>query len=190
MDSYTTSMRSGRTAVTAALLGLTLFLPGCGGDETATAGEEKGASTAIAEGRSAAGESNPASAAASGVNAKASPPAKRCTRTLGEFLDSMESLGNTLAVGLAYGQYLDTVDRVRATYAGVEAEHLGLVCLGRVGTPAERALNVYIEAANEWGDCLATPSCDTEAVEPRLQREWERASNLLAEARTGLRTLG
>ena len=167
-------MRSGRTAAAAALLGLVLLLPGCGDDRTVTAGGGKRTETARA----------------STAKPRPSAAAKRCSRVLGEFLDSMESLGNTLAVGLAYDQYLDTVNRVRATYASVDADRLGIACLGRVATPAERALNVYIDTANEWGDCLATPSCDPQSIEPKLQRGWSRASNLLAEARTGLRTLG
>ncbi len=167
-------MRSSRTAAAAALLSLALILSGCGDDGTATAGGEKATSAA-----------SPKSAAAS--KPAISPAAKRCGRTLGDFLDSIESMANTLAVGLDYQQYLGTVNRVRSTYTGVEADRLGIVCLSQVAAPAEGALNVYIDAANEWGDCLATPSCDTDSIEPKLQREWEGASDLLAEARAGLR---
>jgi hypothetical protein len=108
---------------------------------------------------------------------------------LGDFLDSIESLGNTLAVGLDYEQYLGSVNRVRASYASVVAERLGLVCLSRVGAPAEAALNVYIDAANEWGNCLANASCDPDSIEPKLQREWGHASDQLARAQSGLRDL-
>jgi len=50
----------------------------------------------------------------------------------------------------------------------------------------ERALNSYLVAANAWGECLATASCELEAVEPRLQRQWARASDLLGSVQTGL----
>ena len=115
--------------------------------------------------------------------------ARRCGRLLGDFLDSMESLNNTLAVGLDYEGYLAAVNRVRATYARIEAERLPLACLARVAGPAERSLNFYIDAANTWGNCLATSACDSEAVEPKLQRKWEEASDLLSEAQSGLRDL-
>lgn len=101
----------------------------------------------------------------------------------------MESLNNTLAVGLGYDDYLGAVNHVRAAYAGVQADHLQIVCLGNVAGPAERALNVYIAAANTWGDCLATTSCDPESIEPELQHEWARASGLISSAQEGLRDL-
>jgi hypothetical protein len=161
-------MRSGPTA---ALLSLALILPGCGDDGTAAAGSGK-VSTNV-------------------TRTKASPSAaaKRCGAQLGDLLDSLESLGNTLAVGLDYEQYLGSVNGVRVSYAGVAADRLGIVCLSRVAAPAEGALNVYIDAANEWGNCLAASSCDPESIEPRLQREWERASEKLARAQGGLRDL-
>ncbi|MET0304923.1 MAG: hypothetical protein ABW196_01690 [Solirubrobacterales bacterium] len=163
-------MRSGPIAATAALVSLALILPGCGEEGTATAGGGK-------EGASATSAPPPAAA-------------KRCGAELGDFLDSIESLGNTLAVGLDYEQYLDSVNRVRASYASVTADRLGLVCLSRVAAPAEVALNTYIDAANVWGSCLASSSCDSESIEPELQREWERASNQVTQAQSGLRDLG
>jgi len=168
-------MRSGPIAATAALLSLALILPGCGDEGAATAnGGKESTSTTRSE------VSRPAGSPAA---------AKRCRRELGDFLDSIESLGNTLAVGLDYEQYLGSVNRVRASYSSVAAERLGIVCLSQVAAPAEGVLNVYIEAANEWGDCLASSSCDPESIEPKLQREWERASDQLAQARSGLRDL-
>lgn len=168
-------MRSGRIAATVALLSLALILPGCGDEGTATAGGRK--------------ESTSATRATASVPAATPSRVKRCARELGDFLDSIESLGNTLAVGLDYEQYLGSVNRVRASYANVAAERLGIVCLSRVAAPAEGALNVYIDAANQWGNCLARSSCDPDSIEPRLQREWERASGRLARARAGLRDL-
>jgi len=138
-------MRSGPIAAFAALLSLALILPGCGDEGTATAG----------------GGKEKTSATKSKASAPVATPnrVKRCGAELGDLLDSIESLGNTLAVGLDYEQYLGSVNRVRANYADVVADRLGLVCLSRVAAPAEAALNVYIGAANEWGDCLAS-SCD------------------------------
>lgn len=167
-------MRSGPIAVIAALLSLALVLPGCGDDGTATAGEGK----------------EPTSAPRTVPRAPSGSPAaaRRCRAALGDLLDSIESLDNALAVGLEYEQYLGSVKRVRASHANVAVERLGIVCLGRVAAPAERALNLYIDAANRWGDCLAS-SCETESIEPQLQREWERASAQIGRAQNGLRGL-
>jgi hypothetical protein len=148
------------------LLGLALILPACGDERTAAAGEER-----VTTSRQASA-------------------AKQCGRLLGGFLDSIESLTNIVAVGLDYDSYLGAVNHVRSTYADLPADRLPLVCLVRVGTPAENALNAYIDAANTWGDCLATTSCDLESVEPDLQREWQQASNFLSSAQRGLRGLG
>lgn len=179
-------MRSGPIAATAALLSLALILSACGEEGAATAGGGKGSGVTETEAREAAVTPSARARASKPVRSAA---AKRCGAVLGDFLDSIESLGNTLAVGLDYEQYLHSVNRVRASYASVAADRLGLVCLSRVAAPAEAALNLYIDAANEWGNCLATASCDPDSIEPKLQQEWERASNQLAQARGGLRDL-
>jgi hypothetical protein len=168
-------MRSGPIAATAALLSLALILLGCGDKGTATAGGGK--------------EDTSAPKTVASVPAGSPAAAKRCRGELGDFLDSIESLGNALAVGLDYEQYLGSVNRVRASYASVAADRLGIVCLSQVAAPAEEALNIYIGSANEWGNCLADASCKPTSIEPKLQREWERASDQLARARGGLRNL-
>jgi hypothetical protein len=183
-------MPPGPIAATAALLSLALILPGCGDDGTATAGGGKeGTSAARTEALAPAATPSTARRGASASKPATSAAAKRCGAQLADLLDSVESLGNTLAVGLDYEQYLGSVNRVRASYARIAADRLGIVCLSRVAAPAERALNIYIDAANEWGNCLATLSCDPESIEPKLQREWERASEKLARAQRGLRDL-
>lgn len=174
-------MSTRAAATLGVLLGLASILPACGNGGAASAGGDAGASAASTA-RTAPGKTSRA-------KRRVSLAAKRCRRQLGDLLDSIESLANTLAVGLDYDDYLATVNRVRAAYDEVPAERLSLACLGRVAGAAESALNSHIEAVNLWGDCLATSSCKTESVEPRLQRKWEAASERLAEARRGLRGL-
>jgi len=173
-------MRSGHAAVLIAIVALALALPACGEDETATAGG--GATTTAApagvQGATPASGAEPARPAAA---------AKRCGATLGEFLDAIESLANAVAVGLDYERYLGAVEGVSETYAGADADRLGLVCLARVAAPAEASLNLYVDAANEWGECLADSSCEFEAIEAQVQRRWQQASTRLAQARRGLR---
>lgn len=174
-------MRSGPAAITGVLLGLALILPGCGEEQTATAGGESTGPSA------ARVTTSPAQRSAA---ATAGSAAKRCGHLLSEFLDSLESLNNALAVGLSYDGYLGAVNGVRSTYASVEADRLPIGCLAKVASPAEQALNTYIAAANTWGACLATAGCDSAEVEPSLQRKWARASHFLSSAQSGLRALG
>ncbi|MGC1852253.1 MAG: hypothetical protein WA687_07425 [Solirubrobacterales bacterium] len=179
-------MRFGPIAAAAVLLSLALILPGCGEEGTATAGGERAAAESTAGGE----EAIPSGATGVGETRMAALAARQCGRLLGDFLDAMESLGNTLAVGLDYDSYLGAVNHVRGAYAKVPADRLSFFCLTRVATPAEKALNTHIDAANAWGECLASSSCDPESVEPKLQRKWREASDLLSAARKGLRNLG
>lgn len=186
-------MCSGHVAILGLAATLALIPPGCGGDETAT-----GAATGTTDGKAAiesrSGAAPPGvrgeATAGGGADAKRPTASARCRRTLGEFLDAMESLANSLAVGLDYERYLGAVSGVRETYASVDAESLDLVCLGRVAGPAEASLNLYIDAANEWGECLAESACKTTSIEAKLQRRWEEADDRLGEASDGLRRLG
>jgi hypothetical protein len=161
-------MRPGPAAIVVLLLAVMPILPGCGDEWTSAAGTGKSTVRPV----------------------KADPlVAKRCRGSLGDFLDSMESLDNSLAVGLSYDDYLTAVNHVRSTYAPIDANQIPLLCLTRVASPAEAALNTYIDAANTWGDCLATSSCEVKSIEPRLQRKWAMASDRLSEAQENLPNL-
>jgi hypothetical protein len=160
-------MRLGPAATVGILLGLALVLPGCGNRSSATAGT---------------GTTPP-----QGAQGGHPVVTRTCRGQLGDLLGSMDALRQKLAVGLNYGAYLHEVRTARAAYDGVPVDRLALACLVAVGTPAERALNRYTEAANTWGDCLASASCDSESVEPKLQHEWELASERLSSAQKGLR---
>jgi hypothetical protein len=174
MNFYTTQMRSGPAAAAALMLAAALFSGGCG-DEQSVAAEATGESTPASQARPAERKAY----AELRTGAANRSEARRCRRTLGDFLDALESLRNSVAVGVDYETYLAALDGVRGSYAAIDADALPLVCLAGVATPAEAALNAYVEAANEWGDCLADASCDSTAIEPRLQRSWRRAGNLI-----------
>ncbi len=112
-------------------------------------------------------------------------PGGACRRQVGGFLDSMDALRRRLAAGVSYNEYVAEMRRVRSAYRSVPVERMGIGCLDAAGTPGERALNRYIDAANAWGECLSEASCDSVSVEPLLQRRWRQASRLLSAARTG-----
>jgi hypothetical protein len=152
------------------LLSLALVLQACGGGDPSAGAEPKAPTTATTA------RAKPAAAT----------PSRDCGGELNGLLASMDALRRKLAAGVSYDQYLHEIRGLTSTYDGIEADRVALGCLLASGTPAERALNRYIGAANTWGDCLASVSCGTESVEPKLQRRWALASDLLSSAQTGL----
>jgi hypothetical protein len=157
-------MRLSQAAIVGAMLSLAMALPGCGAGSTPGAGAVDAAPPA-----------------GSGSASRGS-----CRSQLHPFLAAMDALRTDLAVGLSYDQYLAELRGARAAYRRIRADRLRLGCLVVAGAPAERAVNRYVEAANAWGECLATAACETSSIEPRLQREWGRASRLLSAARAGI----
>jgi hypothetical protein len=162
-------MRLSSAATVGILLGLALMLSACGEDGTTAA--DKLASTA---GTTAAPPSHAATVGSS-------------CRRLRPFVGSMAKLRDDLVRGLSYDDYLSEVQVVRSVYARIDADKLTAGCLLTAGGPAERALNLYIDATNSWGDCLATVSCSTRSVEPELQRKWALAAHQVTTAQRGLR---
>jgi len=148
------------------LLGLMLVLPGCG-DQSAPAAST-GASTSH------------------GVESGDASVTRACRVQLHGLLSSMDDLRRKLAVGLSYGAYLHRVKAAQGAYDRAQVDRLQLGCLVKVGSPAERALNLYLDAANTWGDCLTSASCNSESVEPKLQHSWALASDRLSLAQKGL----
>jgi hypothetical protein len=114
------------------------------------------------------------------------PAAGPCQIQLGSFVASMDSLRRRLAVGLTYDQYVAEVRGIRSTYEKIPIDGVEIDCLAAVGTPAEKAFNRYIEAANDWGECVSEAGCSSETVEPVLQRGWRIASHSLSAADEGL----
>jgi hypothetical protein len=160
-------MRLSPVATVGILLGLALVLPGCG-DQTEPVTNTR--------------------AAPHDVETVASAATSSCRALLHGLLGSMDGLRGELAVGLNYGTYLHGVKAAQGEYDHVPVDRLRLDCLVKVGTPAERALNLYLDAANTWGDCLTSASCDSESIEPKLQHEWALASDQLSLAQRGLRS--
>jgi hypothetical protein len=115
-----------------------------------------------------------------------STPGGPCQTQLGSFVASMDSLRRRLAVGVTFDQYLAEVRGIRSTYKKIPIDQVEIDCLSAVGTPSERAFNRYIEAANDWGECVSEAGCSSATVEPVLQRHWRIASHFLSEADEGL----
>ena len=140
----------------------TLTLSACGNDGAATAG-----STVASPSKQQTG-----TPAAPGI----------CPARVGAFVRSLDRLRNQLAVGLSYDQYAARMKSLRASYDAITVDRLSIGCLARTGTPAEDALNEYVDATNAWGECLADAACTTASIEPVLQGKWRTASRFLSEA--------
>lgn len=156
------------SATVGLLLGLALIFSSCGGGGTTTA--DRATSTPPG------GAASPPTVT---QETHGKPIKDSCRHQLGGFLDSMAALRRKLARGLSYDDYLREVQATRAVYAKISFRKLPAGCVIAVGAPAERAFNLYIDATDTWGDCLATVSCDTRTIEPKLQRKWALASRQL-----------
>jgi hypothetical protein len=168
-----------RLQLTGCVLLATALLVGCGGSGS---GSTDGATITTRSTITATVKSDPQQ----GKKKARSTPGGPCQTQLGSFVASMDSLRRRLAVGLTYDQYVAEVRGIRSTYEKIPIERVEIDCLGAVGTPAERAFNRYIGAANDWGECVSEAGCSSETVEPVLQRGWRIASHFLSEADEGL----
>ncbi|HET8955135.1 MAG TPA: hypothetical protein VFN18_05705 [Solirubrobacterales bacterium] len=128
--------------------------------------------------------------AKSGGSGRHVPAGDLCQSQLGSFVGSMDGLRRRLAVGVTYDQYVAEVRGIRSTYGEIPTEELRIDCLTTVATPGEKAFNRYIEAGNDWGECVSELGCGSAEIEPVLQRRWRIASHFLSEAQDGLKTAG
>jgi hypothetical protein len=167
-----------RLQLTGCALVAALLLAGCGGSGSDSTG-------------SAAITSRPATTVAEKPDPRQSrkahsTPGGLCQTQLGSFVASMDSLRRRLAVGLTFDQYLAEVRGIRSTYRKIPIDQVEIDCLSAVGAPGEQAFNRYIEAVNDWGECVSEAGCSSATVEPVLQRRWRIASHFLSEADHGL----
>jgi hypothetical protein len=102
-----------------------------------------------------------------------------CQDRLGDFLDRMNDLRQSLLAGLSYDEYVVRVRAIRDAYEAVPVDKLGASCVTGPAAKAEDALNQYLLAANAWGECAATAGCAASEVEGKLQKRWKQASNKL-----------
>jgi hypothetical protein len=181
-----------RTGPVAALaLALLLALASCGGGSgnggtTPTAPAAAETVTAAGGGQTGS-EANPPAAgdprAGGGATPPSSPAGKGgCEARLGDFLDRMDDLRQSLLAGLSYDEYVVRVQAIRAAYEAVPVAKLGAGCVTGPAAAAEAAFNQYLRAANAWGECAATAGCAASEVEGKLQHRWHLASKSLEAA--------
>lgn len=163
-----------------------LLVGGCGGSGSDGTSAE---TIVTGDGTARTTEQPAASQGAKNDKPRPVPAGDLCQSQLGSFVGSMDGLRRRLAVGVTYDQYVAEVRGIRSTYGEIPTEKLQIDCLTAVADPGEKAFNRYIEAANDWGECVSEAGCGSVEIEPVLQRRWRIASHFLSEAQTGLRTV-
>lgn len=112
-----------------------------------------------------------------------------CEAALGDFLEALQEIDSRLNVGLVFQDYTNRVGDAQVEYDQVPFDSLALPCVTGVGIPAEAALNHYIRADNQWNNCIGDFNCDTDGIEPELQKKWSKATSAIESAREGLEDL-
>jgi hypothetical protein len=107
-----------------------------------------------------------------------------CEARLGDLVDRMDDLRQSLLAGLDYSEYVLRVQAIRAAYEAVPVDRLGLACVAGAANHAEAAFNQYLRAANLWGECAGTKGCAASSIESRLQHRWKVASKSLDAAKS------
>ena len=157
-----------RTGLLPAAIVTVLALASCGGGGSSTQ------STTAAEKTVRSQESKPVA-----TKDPSTEGADACQARLGNFLDRMNDLRQSLLAGLSYDEYVLRVRAVRDAYEAVPVDKLGATCVTGPAAKAEDAFNQYLRAANAWGECAATAGCAASEVEGKLQHRWKLASKSL-----------
>jgi hypothetical protein len=181
-----------RPLLVGCVLVMALLVSGCGSsdptDPTTVSSREAGRFHDLGSYRGQKGGNDTAKSGESGGPGRHVPAGDLCQSQLGSFVGSMDGLRRRLAVGVTYDQYVAEVRGIRSTYGEIPTERLRIDCLTAVAAPGEKAFNRYIEAANDWGECVSALGCGSAEIEPVLQRRWRIASQFLSEAEDGLRS--
>jgi hypothetical protein len=154
---------------TAPLVILALVLASCGSGSSTTS------ETTVSEESVKSKETAPATA----KPVKRDTSGEPCDARLGDFVDRMNDLRQSLLAGLSYDEYVVRVRAIRDAYEAVPVDKLGASCVSGPAAEAEDAFNQYLRAANAWGECAATAGCAASEVEGKLQRRWKQASTKL-----------
>lgn len=112
--------------------------------------------------------------------------AATCVEEMTPIVDALLEVDGRLDVGLSYDELSDYVGDVGVAYARINIGALSPTCLGGVAVQAENAYNSYTRSLRAWGDCIEDYACDTDGIDPKLQRIWAQASNQIERAQTGL----
>jgi len=121
--------------------------------------------------------------------AEAEAEAAECAAQTGDLVEALQELNSRLSVGLVQADYNKELGDIRVVYDRLPIEDLSPGCIRRVGIPAENAFNSYVQANNLWSDCIQDFGCDTDSIDPKLQKKWSKSTTLIEKAEDGLEAL-
>lgn len=153
----------------------TLLLAGCGGPSQ----EERDAA------KSARAKAKKLSRAAE----EAAVVAVTCREEVGGLLKALRATDSRLTVGMTFADYGEQVGDISVAYDQMSIGQMDFNCVGGAGVAAEKAFNSYTKAYNTWNDCIGDLYCDTDSIQPELQKQWSRATRQIARARSALGSL-
>lgn len=109
-----------------------------------------------------------------------------CVVALTPLVSGLEDLDSRLSVGLNFSDYSSKVGDLKVVYDKIKPSTLDTTCLTIVGTPAETALNDYIEAYNSWNTCIGKVGCTNASIKSSLQDDWAKATDIISGLRDAM----
>lgn len=114
---------------------------------------------------------------------------KTCEKQLSGFNRALGDLDAELNVGLNFHDYSESVRDAAVAYERIDVDDLADDCALEVGLPLEKALRKYVDAEEVWEECFERLSCDLDSIDPKLQRLWAAAGDLIDQADDGISQL-
>ncbi len=132
----------------------------------------------------------PSESAQPGAQEEAEATRQECEEQLGDLIGALDELDSRLGVGLTFQEYGTKVGDARVAYDAIAFGRLESLCTLDVAVHLENALNHYVDAFNDWNDCIGQLGCSLDENESDLQAFWRLATRELRDARQGLSQLG
>lgn len=165
-------------AVAAALV----ILPGCGSKSGSSSSDEPASSDS--------GGTLEQLQAQAEAKADAQKARAKCQAQIGSLQRELKAIDSRLDVGMTQSDYNTALGDVSIAYDDLSVGKLDPDCLG-VAVQLESAFNRYIEANDEWSDCIDDLYCDLDAdVLPGLRDHWNAANRLIAKSERQLARMG
>ncbi len=114
---------------------------------------------------------------------------KTCSKELGDFVNSLETLQSEVTIGLNYDQYSTEVTNLKVEFDQIETGSIGNDCNDNVSVPVEDAVNSYIDAYKTWNNCVESYFCTTDSIKFKVQSFWTDADVSIANAKDNLKGL-
>lgn len=112
-----------------------------------------------------------------------------CRDQVGGLIRALRNTDSRLSVGLTFADYGSQVGSISIAYDRMPINQMDIECISKAGVKSESAFNAYREAYNTWNECIGDLYCDTDSIQPELQRKWSKASRLVVQARSALSDL-